>query len=168
MISDAGQNVVQILADIAGAPVLRADSKHDQRYAPLLSNVRAFNDGTNIVVRPEIADNLVRLAQQAATAQINPSMQLWKNTARDLYAFAHEMGHFRKGVVGGTPEQTQAVEQAANIWAFNHMKPIARKLGLSQDQARMLYRSLPKGFRVWSRMNPYSPDTQAPPKRLGG
>lgn len=160
--------VVQLLTEIAGAPVIRAESKRDPQFAPLLGNVRAFNDGTRIVLRPEIVDNLLRLQRAGAGAQIDPSMQLWKNTARDLYAFAHEMGHFRKGVVGGAPEETQRVEDASNTWAFNHLKPLARKFGLSRGQAQALYGALPARYRAWHADNRWSPDTQVPPKRLGG
>lgn len=168
MISDTGQQLVQYLADIAGAPVYRAESKRDPAYAPLISNRRAFASPDGIVLRPEIVDNLVRLQQAGPAARVDPSMQLWKNTARDLYAFAHEMGHFRKGFVADTPEATRALEDASNTWAFNHLKPLARRLGLSREQAQALYRALPARYRAWHADNRWSPDAVAPPKRLGG
>lgn len=168
MISDQGQQLVQYLAEIAGAPVYRAESKRDPQYAPLIGNVRAFNDGTSIVLRPEIVDNLLRLQQVGAGTQIDPSMQLWKNTARDLYAFAHEMGHFRKGILDGDPAARQRIEDASNTWAFNHLKPLARRMGLSKAQAQAVYQALPAKYRAWHAGNRWSPDVMVPPKRLGG
>ena len=160
--------VVQILTEIAGAPVIRAESRYEPQYAPLLGNVRGFNDGTRIVLRPEVADSLVRLAQGAAQAQVNPSQQLWKNAARNMWVLMHEMGHFRKGLIGQTPEEGDAIEAASNTWAFNHFKPVARKMGMSKDQARLLYQALPAGYRAWHAGNRWSPDVVVPPKRLGG
>lgn len=150
-ISEQGKALVQILSDVAGVPVYRADSKYLDRT---LRNHGAYTTFDQIVLRPQFADYLSELARLGAGAVIDPRAQVAKNTARALWLFSHEVGHLRKGYD----------EEASNIWAFNHFKNIGGRLGLTLNQTRGLWRALPASSRAWSTAFPYAPNTrEAPP-----
>lgn len=152
-ISEQGKALVQLLTDVAGVPVYRADSKYLDNT---LRNHGAYVAPTfeSITMRPQFVDYLVRLASLGKNATIDPNAQLSKNTARALWLYSHELGHLRKGMN----------EEASNIWAFNHFRDVGGRLGLTKDQARGLWRSLPASSRAWASAFNYAPNTQeAPP-----